>query len=187
MRSARTVAMRGRTNVNVWRTAAGLLGCARSTLAARAALAPFPHPPHTPPHPTPPTHLSSPPPPPPPPPPPYPAATTTTTAATTSHRRQPPPATTTRTPPPSHPPPACINATATPRSRSHYDSLAERSKALAPGASPQGRGFEPHSCHARQIVEPKHAALTSNTMSFMDFAALACSVAVAFDAKSAIV
>ena len=27
------------------------------------------------------------------------------------------------------------------------DSLAEWSKALAPGASPQGRGFEPHSCH----------------------------------------
>ena len=27
------------------------------------------------------------------------------------------------------------------------DSLAERSKALASGASPQGRGFEPHSCH----------------------------------------
>ena len=28
------------------------------------------------------------------------------------------------------------------------DSLAEWSKALAPGASPQGRGFEPHSCHS---------------------------------------
>ena len=28
-----------------------------------------------------------------------------------------------------------------------YDSLAEWSKALASGASPQGRGFEPHSCH----------------------------------------
>ena len=27
------------------------------------------------------------------------------------------------------------------------DSLAEWSKALAQGASPQGRGFEPHSCH----------------------------------------
>ena len=27
------------------------------------------------------------------------------------------------------------------------DSLAEWSKALAPGASPQGRGFESHSCH----------------------------------------
>jgi hypothetical protein len=34
-----------------------------------------------------------------------------------------------------------------PRSRSHYDSLAEWSKALAPGASLQGRGLEPHSCH----------------------------------------
>ena len=28
------------------------------------------------------------------------------------------------------------------------DSLAEWSKGLAPGASPQGRGFEPHSCHS---------------------------------------
>ena len=27
------------------------------------------------------------------------------------------------------------------------DSLAEWSKALAPGASPQGLGIEPHSCH----------------------------------------
>ena len=31
----------------------------------------------------------------------------------------------------------------------HQDSLAEWSKALAQGASPQGRGFEPHSCHFR--------------------------------------
>ena len=30
---------------------------------------------------------------------------------------------------------------------SRQDSLAEWSKALASGASPQGRGFEPHSCH----------------------------------------
>ncbi len=30
---------------------------------------------------------------------------------------------------------------------SSQDSLAEWSKALASGASPQGRGFEPHSCH----------------------------------------
>ena len=29
------------------------------------------------------------------------------------------------------------------------DSLAERSKAVAQGAIPQGRGFEPHSCHIR--------------------------------------
>ena len=27
------------------------------------------------------------------------------------------------------------------------DTLAEWSKALASGASPQGRGFEPHRCH----------------------------------------
>ena len=31
--------------------------------------------------------------------------------------------------------------------RSWHDSLAEWSKALASGASPKGRGFEPHSCH----------------------------------------
>ena len=30
------------------------------------------------------------------------------------------------------------------------DSLAEWSKALASGASPQGRGFEPHSCHCKE-------------------------------------
>ena len=28
-----------------------------------------------------------------------------------------------------------------------HDSLAERSKAVARGAIPKGRGFEPHSCH----------------------------------------
>jgi hypothetical protein len=32
------------------------------------------------------------------------------------------------------------------------DSLAEWSKALASGASPQGRGFEPHSCHMKNHV-----------------------------------
>ena len=30
---------------------------------------------------------------------------------------------------------------------SKHDSLAERSKAVAQGAIPKGRGFEPHSCH----------------------------------------
>ena len=34
-----------------------------------------------------------------------------------------------------------------PRKEYTTDSLAEWSKALASGASPQGRGFEPHSCH----------------------------------------
>ena len=46
------------------------------------------------------------------------------------------------------------------------DSLAEWSKALAPGASPQGRGFEPHSCHfllsfffhSLRFSVPEHAA-----------------------------
>ena len=33
------------------------------------------------------------------------------------------------------------------KSMDTQDSLAEWSKALAQGASPQGRGFEPHSCH----------------------------------------
>ena len=31
------------------------------------------------------------------------------------------------------------------------DSLAEWSKALASGASPKGRGFEPHSCHLVKV------------------------------------
>ena len=39
------------------------------------------------------------------------------------------------------------NPLANARGRSAQDSLAEWSKALASGASPQGRGFEPHSCH----------------------------------------
>ena len=34
------------------------------------------------------------------------------------------------------------------------DSLAERSKAVAQGAIPQGRGFEPHSCHFVKILLP---------------------------------
>ena len=36
------------------------------------------------------------------------------------------------------------------------DSLAEWSKALAPGASPQGRGFEPHSCHFSTWIKRSH-------------------------------
>ena len=42
------------------------------------------------------------------------------------------------------------------------DSLAEWSKALAPGASPQRRGFEPHSCHslcATRQHEAKNVAI----------------------------
>ena len=35
-----------------------------------------------------------------------------------------------------------------------HDSLAEWSKALASGASPKGRGFEPHSCHALHSASP---------------------------------
>ena len=33
------------------------------------------------------------------------------------------------------------------------DSLAERSKAVAQGAIPQGRGFEPHSCQYAEKYE----------------------------------
>ena len=33
----------------------------------------------------------------------------------------------------------------------HQDSLAERSKAVAQGAIPKGRGFEPHSCHSHPV------------------------------------
>ena len=36
------------------------------------------------------------------------------------------------------------------------DSLAEWSKALASGASPQGRGFEPHSCHFVNPLPGQH-------------------------------
>ena len=35
------------------------------------------------------------------------------------------------------------------------DSLAEWSKALASGASPKGRGFEPHSCHLFLVFAAK--------------------------------
>ena len=34
----------------------------------------------------------------------------------------------------------------------HQDSLAEWSKALAVGASPQGRGLEPHSCQCHNFI-----------------------------------
>ena len=37
------------------------------------------------------------------------------------------------------------------------DSLAEWSKALAQGASPQGRGLEPHSCHFCKVAGKKTA------------------------------
>ena len=46
-----------------------------------------------------------------------------------------------------------------------HDSLAEWSKALASGASPQGRGFEPHSCHFRWQCPrpPRRAYATART------------------------
>ena len=36
--------------------------------------------------------------------------------------------------------------------RALKDSLAKRSKAVAQGAIPKGRGFEPHSCHFAHAV-----------------------------------
>ena len=44
----------------------------------------------------------------------------------------------------------------------HQDSLAERSKAVAQGAIPQGRGFEPHSCHFAIVnnTDEKHGKNT---------------------------
>ena len=45
-----------------------------------------------------------------------------------------------------------------PRMRS-TDSLAEWSKALAPCASPKGRGFEPHSCHFVRLHAAGHVGL----------------------------
>ena len=34
-----------------------------------------------------------------------------------------------------------------------HDSLAERSKAVAQGAIPKGRAFEPHSCHFKMLAQ----------------------------------
>ena len=42
------------------------------------------------------------------------------------------------------------------------DSLAEWSKALASGASPQGRGFEPHSCHFVNPLPGQHRPRKTN-------------------------
>ena len=42
----------------------------------------------------------------------------------------------------------CGFANCAPAKTRRQDSLAEWSKALAPGASPQGRGLEPHSCQS---------------------------------------
>ena len=49
------------------------------------------------------------------------------------------------------------------------DSLAEWSKALASGASPQGRGFEPHSCH---FVDRRQALRKSRTRSLQGTATI---------------
>ena len=38
------------------------------------------------------------------------------------------------------------------------DALAERSKAVAQGAIPKGRGFEPHRCHFDEVTRQAIAA-----------------------------
>ena len=43
-------------------------------------------------------------------------------------------------------------------SEDRHDSLAERSKAVAQGAIPKGRGFEPHSCHFPDSFLPRDSA-----------------------------
>ena len=48
----------------------------------------------------------------------------------------------------------------------YQDSLAERSKAVAQGAIPQGRGLEPHSCHHFKSAQPRanlRASIQSTT------------------------
>ena len=47
---------------------------------------------------------------------------------------------------------------------SKHDSLAEWSKALASGASPQGRGFEPHSC---QLARRQEGELSARPLRYM--------------------
>ena len=44
----------------------------------------------------------------------------------------------------------CVTFSIVSTKDSKHDSLAEWSKALASGASPQGRGFEPHSCQIQR-------------------------------------
>jgi hypothetical protein len=48
------------------------------------------------------------------------------------------------------------------RPKRNQDSLAEWSKALASGASPQGRGFEPHSCHCPTRTRNAAGTLTGD-------------------------
>ena len=43
------------------------------------------------------------------------------------------------------------------------DSLAERSKAVAQGAIPKGRGFEPHSCQFSFILQQNHDTFSART------------------------
>ena len=58
------------------------------------------------------------------------------------------------------------------------DTLAERSKAVAQGAIPKGRGFEPHRCHfdevARQAIaacdEVEHVSIEAAVHVFLELA-----------------
>ena len=53
------------------------------------------------------------------------------------------------------------------------DSLAERSKAVAQGAIPKGRGFEPHSCH---LCLHLASTLASASVSLQDVCQISCPV-----------
>ncbi len=69
------------------------------------------------------------------------------------------------------------------------DSLAEWSKALAPGASPQGRGFEPHSCHFARLAcvraRPRSVNETLRAQLVLRHPASACLCALAEQALHA--
>ena len=49
------------------------------------------------------------------------------------------------------------------------DALAERSKAVAQGAIPKGRGFEPHSCHFHSTVDTSNISSTHTFSLMQDF------------------
>ena len=75
----------------------------------------------------------------------------------------------------------CAGATGTCRPHTDFspirdiqDSLAEWSKALASGASPQGRGFEPHSCHS--FAPGQHQASGTDLPVLMPTTCLHCRV-----------
>ena len=55
------------------------------------------------------------------------------------------------------------------------DGLAERSKAVAQGAIPKGRGFEPHRCHfAHALTRCGAESHALNASDYLDFAWAVC-------------